>query len=183
MRNGCYLLSALLLPAVSVQAQNVVVQQPVVQQFGVNTAVSVPDRGSMFLGGVSSAADSRTSYGFGPWRGSSLGTGRSASSVETHVWIHDFETMDQMLLNQPTGQSSLSDLTPSQRTLVEHHRQHTLTTRPSTSLASPRVQPLHPTTIAPAGTRFNIESKPTAAEILARHRGSGKVDSFHALPR
>ncbi len=183
MRNWCYLLSVVLLPAVAVQAQNVIVQQPVVQQFGVNTAVSVPDRGSMVLGGVSSAVDSRTSFGFGPWRGSAIGTARSGSSVEARVWIHDFETMDQLLLSQPTGQGSLSDLTPSQRALVEHHRQHTLSADPIPSLSSPGVPPTRTATTERPGSRFNIKSKPTAAEIFARHRGSGKVDSFHALPR
>lgn len=82
-----------------VSAQVVTIQQPVVQQFSVNTVVSVPDRGSALLGGVSSARAGRTS--FGPLRsGSSIGRSISHSSATVHVWIHDFEAMDRELLRQ-----------------------------------------------------------------------------------
>ena len=41
----------------SVFAQRVTVQQPVIQVFSVDTVVSVPDRGTAFLGGVSTASE------------------------------------------------------------------------------------------------------------------------------
>ncbi len=82
----------------AVQAQQVAVQQPVVATNSVRTTVSVPDRGSALLGGVSSAQSGRSSYG--PLRsGSSIGLSRSASSVSTSVYIHDLRAMDEALLN------------------------------------------------------------------------------------
>ncbi len=79
-------------------AQGLVVQQPVIETFAIGTSVVVPDRGSTFLGGVSRAADARTTAGFLPW-GSSIGNERSHSSARVHVYIHDLEAMDQALLN------------------------------------------------------------------------------------
>ncbi len=77
----------------------VTIQQPVVQVFSVNTTVSVPDRGSAFIGGVKRAGDSRNTFGFGPFRpGSSVGTFREHAGLSTHVWIHEFDEMDRMLL-------------------------------------------------------------------------------------
>ncbi|MGD9856069.1 MAG: hypothetical protein AB7U20_14085 [Planctomycetaceae bacterium] len=78
-------------------AQTVVVQQPVVQQFGVHTAGSVPDRGSLLLGSVSS---SRTwSRSPGPSLPSSLSVRSSEhSAASVHVFIHDFDAMDQAVL-------------------------------------------------------------------------------------
>ena len=83
----------------SASAQNVQVQQPVVDVFSVDTAVSVPDRGSLLLGSVSSARDGRVSYGPLPY-GSSVGRDLSHTSTSVHVHIHDFETMDRLLLMQ-----------------------------------------------------------------------------------
>lgn len=84
--------------SVSVQAQQVAVQQPVVATNSVRTTVSVPDRGSALLGGVSSAQSARSSYG--PLRsGTSTGLSRSASSMSTSVYIHDLRAMDEALLN------------------------------------------------------------------------------------
>lgn len=88
----------------SADAQAVSVQLPRQDVFSVGTVVSVPDRGGVYLGGVKRAADSRSQYGFGPLRaGSSIGSERSASSLSAHVYIHDFDEMDRMLLNTPTG--------------------------------------------------------------------------------
>jgi len=89
---------ALLLCAADVQGQ-VTVQLPNVQTFNVNTSVSVPDRGSVLLGGVSSARDSRFTPGFSPF-GSSIGTERNASSMRATVTIHDFEEMEAELARQ-----------------------------------------------------------------------------------
>lgn len=76
----------------------IAVQQPVIENFSVGTTVSVPDRGSALLGGVGSAASSRTITG--PLRsGTSLGLTRQASTASVHVYIHDFEAMDAALLN------------------------------------------------------------------------------------
>lgn len=89
--------AGLLLGSRPAAAQQVTVQQPVVGVFQVNTTVSVPDRGSAFLGGVRSAASGRSS--FGPFRsGSSLGLQRDASTATAHVYIHDLHAMDEALL-------------------------------------------------------------------------------------
>ncbi len=92
-----------LLSADHARAQGLVLQQPVVQQFGMSTVVSVPDRGSLLLGGVSSARSSRSTTGiFGP--GASVGRDLQQSGMSVHVVIHNFEAMDRALLcMQPVG--------------------------------------------------------------------------------
>ncbi|WP_010584754.1 hypothetical protein [Schlesneria paludicola] len=75
----------------------VVVQQPVVGQTAVSTSVSVPDRGSMVLGGTASGQMGRTQGG--PLRsGASSGTAFQSSSMTTTVLIHDMRAMDEALL-------------------------------------------------------------------------------------
>ncbi|MBI1345169.1 hypothetical protein GC163_02655 [bacterium] len=96
MKTCCELL-LILCVARSLPAQTV--QQPVVQSFGGATTVSVPDRGSIVLGGVSSAASGRQVYGPG-YRGSSYGIERSASSISVGVTIIDLHEMDEALLSQ-----------------------------------------------------------------------------------
>jgi hypothetical protein len=101
---ACGLALATSLSAVSHAAAQVAVQQPVVGRVAVGTTVSVPDRGSILLGSVSSAASSRSLSG--PWgmpRGSSIGVERSHSAVSAHVAIHDFAEMDRSLLDQAAG--------------------------------------------------------------------------------
>jgi hypothetical protein len=100
MRACPFLTVAAALPLLTAQAsaQAVTVQQPVVGVFNVNTAVSVPDRGSALVGSVARAASGRKSYGFPPRYGSSYGVSRSNSSVQTSVWIHDLSAMDEAVL-------------------------------------------------------------------------------------
>ena len=99
-----FLVAFALVAGQSVFAQQVV-QQPVVGVMSVNTSVTVPDRGSAFLGGVSSAQSGRTQYG--PLRsGTSTGLTRQSSSISTSVYIHDFRAMDEALL---TSQPASSD--------------------------------------------------------------------------
>lgn len=128
-----------------------VIQQPVVQQFQVDSAVWVPDRGTARLGGVTSASSARNS--FGPMRtGTSFGSSISGAYAESSVWIHDFETMDRALLSrQPSRaeailQATSNPVTPSQRKLLEYRQtRQTKVSAPEPSLRS-------------------------AAEIIARHR-------------
>lgn len=76
----------------------ITVQQPVVGRTGVSTSVSVPDRGSTFLGGVSSGESFRSSYG--PVRtGTSRGYGLTGGSMTAHVYIIDLQAMDEAILN------------------------------------------------------------------------------------
>jgi hypothetical protein len=80
------------------RGQAITVQQPVVQQFGVRTVVSVPDRGAALLGSVGSAGEFRRGSGFMPL-GTSIGRQIAHSSLSVHVMIHDFAAMDAALLS------------------------------------------------------------------------------------
>jgi hypothetical protein len=93
-------------------AQAVTVQQPAVSVFSVDTVVSVPDRGRMFLGGVSSAGGQRSSYGFGPLRQSSSSHFARSGSADVGVSILDFEAMDQALLNQSPARTTAATSLP-----------------------------------------------------------------------
>lgn len=94
------------LMATSVAAQNAV-QLPTLSSFRTSTTVAVPDRGSVFTGGINRAADGRSEFGTPllPLRNRAIGSQRSASSVWTSVYIHDFEAMDEALLSQARGSS------------------------------------------------------------------------------
>ena len=83
----------------SASAQDQAVQQPVVRQLRVGTSVSVPDRGRAYLGGVSSAATSTKRFGGSLRSGTNSGRELANSSMSVSVYIHDFEAMDQALLN------------------------------------------------------------------------------------
>ncbi|MEI8382695.1 MAG: hypothetical protein WCJ09_21365 [Planctomycetota bacterium] len=92
------LVAATTLGSSSILNAQITVQQPVVRSTSVGTTVSVPDRGSVFLGGVTSAEASRQSYG--PLRtGTSRGYSLSASSVSASVRIIDLQAMDEAILN------------------------------------------------------------------------------------
>jgi len=92
-------LSAVIVVGVAgpVFAQAVTVQQPVICSMGVNTTVSVPDRGSALLGGVNSAATGRTVNGPFP-SGTASGREAQGSSMRASVYIHDLRAMDEALL-------------------------------------------------------------------------------------
>lgn len=80
-------------------------QQPVVSQFSARTAVSVPDRGAIQIGSVSSTTQLRSSYG--PLRqGTAAASAVRGGGLSAHVFIHDMAAMDAELLAQPvpTGQ-------------------------------------------------------------------------------
>lgn len=96
MRYGIFFAFALFAEQTTFAQQ--AVQQPVVGTTSINTTVSVPDRGTTYLGGVSSAQSGRTQYG--PFRsGPSTGLTRQASSMSVNVYIHDLHAMDEAILN------------------------------------------------------------------------------------
>ncbi len=82
----------------SLCGQDITVQQPIVGVTSVDTSVAVPDRGRVFLGGVSSAQSSRARYGFYQ-PGSSIGQSRSSNSMSVGVTIIDLRAMDEAILN------------------------------------------------------------------------------------
>ncbi len=91
----------------SAQQPGTAVQLPTFSFFGVNTTVSVPDRGSVYMGGVNRAASARNEFGtpllpFRPFKNTAIGSERSASSIRVSVFIHDFEAMEAELLSRPS---------------------------------------------------------------------------------
>jgi hypothetical protein len=95
----CFALAVALHAASAAKAQQITVQQPQQQVFEVGTVVSVPDRGSAFLGGVRSAASGRNSA-FGIPGNVGAGGTISGATSSVHVTIHDFEAMDAALLRE-----------------------------------------------------------------------------------
>ena len=79
-------------------AQQIAVQEPSVETFGVGTTVSAPDRGWVSLGGVSRGQSSRSM--FGPLRsGTNIGISRQTGGVSVGVRIHDLDELDRQVLN------------------------------------------------------------------------------------
>jgi hypothetical protein len=68
---------------------------PTISVFTVGTTVSVPDRGGTYLGGYRSA--STTSTETFPRLGRGFASRMSASDATAHVWIHDFQEMEEQL--------------------------------------------------------------------------------------
>ena len=85
--------------------QGTAVQLPTFSYFGTSTTVSVPDRGSAYLGGVHRARSGASRFGTPllPFRNRAIGSDHSASSTRVSVFIHDFDAMDEYLLSQPTS--------------------------------------------------------------------------------
>lgn len=92
-----------------------VVQLPTFRVFSMSTTVSVPDRGSAYLGGISGSSMHRRERGLPglghvPFAGRAFGNraigGHTRSSgVRVSASIHDFEAMEEDLLRQasPVG--------------------------------------------------------------------------------
>ena len=143
-------LCLIILPA-SVTAQALTVQQPVVETFGVNTVVTVPDQGAVFLGGVSSGADSSFNSAFMPF-GSSIGSQRSHSNAWARVYIHDFEAMDEALLS--AGQEQPLDSYQTTNPLAAH-AYRSLLNQPGRISSTPLVR----------GTTPNPSARPSGASV------------------
>jgi len=91
----------------TVLGQDVTVQQPIVGITSVRTSVAVPDRGRVFLGGVSSAQSSSSRFGFSR-AGSSIGLSRASNSLSAGVTIIDLREMDEAILNSVPDRPELS---------------------------------------------------------------------------
>ena len=74
------------------------VQLPSFSFFTVNTTVSVPDRGGMYMGGVNRARDGRIERGFGPLANRAIGSDRGASGIAVHATIIDRDELDAAVL-------------------------------------------------------------------------------------
>jgi len=114
------------------QQQSTAVQLPTFSMFTTSTTVSVPDRGSVFLGGIKRAATGRNEFGTPilgklpyagrPFRNVGIGSERSASQMHVTAYIHDFEAMEEALTSQPGTRalSSSHPLSRSQAAAVAH---------------------------------------------------------------
>lgn len=92
------------------------VQLPTFSFFTVQTAVSVPDSGGAYLGGISRGYNSSTTRGLPfwsktPWlsplatsRG--IGSGASAGGVSVHATIIDHEELDRAVLSEAAARRS-----------------------------------------------------------------------------
>lgn len=81
------------------------VQLPTFQFFGTSTTVSVPDHGTAFMGGNTSAYSGSNSRGtplLGPtgplFNNRGIASGGSTSSISVTAQIHDMDAMDRALL-------------------------------------------------------------------------------------
>jgi hypothetical protein len=84
-----------------------VVQLPSFSTFGVNTSVSVPDRGSIPLAGVGRASTGSTAYGPSAGRGNrAAGSNLSTSRSSARASIHDTEALDRDTLARAKGSQS-----------------------------------------------------------------------------
>ena len=77
-------------------------------EFGMSTTVWVPDRGRAYAGGVNRSyrSSSRRGTPLLPSMNRSVSSGTSASGVSVSAWVHDFEEMDQQVLDQWKQQSN-----------------------------------------------------------------------------
>lgn len=126
-------------PVVHAQA---VVQLPSYSVFGVSTSVSVPDRGSISLGGVSRSSSGSTAFGpaLGPGN-RSFGRSTSASSATLHATIHDFDALDRATLARAARRPRLATSGGSRRLSPNSRRrvlQSTADSPPEGSVADAR---------------------------------------------
>ena len=85
------------------------VQLPSFSFFSVNTTVSVPDRGGMYLGGVDRARDARTTRGFGPLAGRGIGGDRVAGGMSVRTTIIDHDELDRAVRAEAAARRAAAD--------------------------------------------------------------------------
>jgi hypothetical protein len=110
MRQVMFAFCALQLALYARHTSAQVVQLPTFQFFGMSTTVSVPDQGSISLGGNASSSMSGFDYGFPglgqfpiagrPFGDRAIASHTQSSGVSVSAYIHDFEAMDQALLGE-----------------------------------------------------------------------------------
>jgi hypothetical protein len=93
--------------SLATEASAQVLQLPTFTFATVSTTVSVPDQGSVFLGGVDRASDGRNEFGvpgitLPGFQNRGIGQDRSSTKMFVTATIHDFDAMDQALLNTPS---------------------------------------------------------------------------------
>ncbi|MGE0607881.1 MAG: hypothetical protein AB7O62_12375 [Pirellulales bacterium] len=82
------------------------VQLPTLQVFTVDTTVSVPDRGGMWLGGIGRRREGRNEFGPRPFASRpGLGVETGASGVFVSATIIDFDELDRQVLARARQES------------------------------------------------------------------------------
>ncbi len=118
MRITAFFAATLLVAGGSLQAQQrppvgqlpaTTVQLPSFSIFSVNTAVSVPDGGGAYLGGIKRGRDSSTTRGFGPLANRGLGSDRNAGGVTVHAQIQDLNELDKAVLAEAAARRGAID--------------------------------------------------------------------------
>src|SRR6188508_3046658 len=104
---------------VSPQAFGQVVQLPTFHTFSVGTTVSIPDRGSMTLGGVDRASFGRNEFGVPGLNGvpgagrlfgnRAIGSQVQSSRVNATATIMDLQELDRAVLDQAAKQAPTTD--------------------------------------------------------------------------
>jgi hypothetical protein len=91
------------------------VQLPSFSIFSVNTTVSVPDRGGMYLGGVNRARDGSRSRGLG---NRAIGSDRAANGVQVLATIHNMDELDRAVLAKAAAKRGALDPAVAQAELL-----------------------------------------------------------------
>lgn len=132
------------------QPFGVPMQLPTTSIFSVDTTVSVPDGGSISLGGNSGSAWSSTRSGgrFRPFGNRALGGSQFASNASVHVQIISLAEMEAELLNQlPSDRSLDAYARPQAPELIIRQSINSATAR------NPRETPIPNRTISPTEAR------------------------------
>ncbi len=86
------------------------IQVPVVESFGGQFSGVVPDRGSIFLGGISRAGRSYSRGGCGCFNQPGVGMFVESAGLSASAWIHDLNEMDRMVLDAAESPEAAAQL-------------------------------------------------------------------------
>src|SRR5687768_8469502 len=92
----------------STQAFGQVVQLPTLHTFSIGTTVSIPDRGSLRLGGVDRASFGRNEFGVSGLGNRAISSQVQSSRVSATATIMDLKELDGAVLDQAAKQASTS---------------------------------------------------------------------------
>lgn len=146
-------------------AQQVVAQgeiiRPEFSTFTAGTSVSVPDRGSMYLGGLDSAREARTEFGPG-LRNHGIGRNTAAQNSGVRVFIFDPAEWEEALALDAAGVAERRrPLTPGERAIDRYA---------SASTPGREISPAAPPPASPGPSRESLVSFRPARELVTRAR-------------
>lgn len=166
------------------------VQLPTFQQFSIQTSVSVPDRGTMVLGGVDRAAsgvNTRGVPGFSHIPGANrlfknraIGRDVGSSQASVSVWVHDLKGMDEAILAEAAARRDATQtpasVLPSQTvaslpsaastTADRNHAPLSLRSIQAAQRAEDRQRDLEARELLAQGDQAEAEGKPGVARLF-----------------